>query len=203
MPKVISIEKYKGKTLRVDFDEGEPIFVHADILAEYHVQNETEMPESAIAEIKRANDTRRAKERALYLLDVRDYSYVELFKKLESNYDDDVCYEVLNRLCEIGCINDRRYAEHLAEHYIKAKLFGRRKAKEEMRRRGLSDEVISEALEPYSDGSQERIFELIEKKYARYLEDEKEYDKVKAALLRQGYSFSEVNSALREYGEGE
>ena len=35
--------------------------------------------------------------------------------KLEKNYDEDICYEVLNRLVELGCINDRRYALKLAE----------------------------------------------------------------------------------------
>lgn len=113
--KITSIEQFKGKTLKVSFESGEPIFINSDIAAEYHLQKDIDIPQGGIDDIVRANDTRRAKERALYLLDNRDYSYAELFKKLAENYDEDICYEVLNRLAEIGCIDDRRYARYLAE----------------------------------------------------------------------------------------
>ncbi len=199
MPTITSIEKYKGSTMRVDFDEGEPLFINVDVLNEYHLQKGMTMPEPAVAEIIHANDFRRAKERALYLLDERDYSYIELYKKLERNYPEDICLEVCNRLSEIGCINDRRYSERLAEHYCITKRFGLRRAREEMRKRGISNDLITEALYPYEDTIPERIAELIDKKYARYLTDEKGVQKVKAALVRQGYSFSEVNKALAEY----
>ncbi len=185
--------------MRVDLDEGEPLFINVDVLNEYHLQKDMTLPESAVLEIVHANDFRRAKERALYLLDERDYSYIELYKKLERNYDEDICLEVCNRLSEIGCINDSRYSERLAEHYCVTKRFGLRRAREEMRKRGISNELITEALYPYEDTVPDRISELIEKKYARYLTDEKGVQKVKAALVRQGYSFSEVNKALSEY----
>ncbi|MCD8107354.1 MAG: RecX family transcriptional regulator [Oscillospiraceae bacterium] len=199
MPTITSIEKYKGNTMRVDLDESDPLFINVDVLNEYHLQKDMTLPESAIEEIIHSNDFRRAKERALYLLDERDYSYIELYKKLERNYSEDICLEVCNRLSEIGCINDRRYSERLAEHYCVTKRFGLRRAREEMRKRGISNDLITEALYPYEDTVQERIAELIEKKYARYLTDEKGTEKVKAALVRQGYSFSEVNRALAEY----
>ncbi len=202
MPTIISIEKYKGSTMRVDLDEGEPLFINVDVLNEYHLQKDMVIPEGAVSEIIHSNDFRRARERALYLLDDRDYSYIELYKKLENNYDEDICLEVCNRLSEIGCINDRRYSEHLAEHYCQTKRFGSRRAREEMRKRGISNDLITEALEPYEDSVQERIAELIDKKYARYLTDEKGVQKVKAALVRRGYSFSEVNKALAEYEDG-
>lgn len=185
--------------MRIDLDEGEPLFINVDVLNEYHLQKDMTLPESAVSEIVHANDFRRAKERALYLLDERDYSYIELYKKLERNYDEDICLEVCNRLAEIGCINDRRYSERLAEHYCVTKRFGLRRAREEMRKKGISNELITEALYPYEDTVPDRISELIEKKYARYLTDEKGVKKVKAALVRQGYSFSEVNKALSEY----
>ncbi len=185
--------------MRIDLDEGEPLFINVDVLNGYHLQKDMTLPESAVLEIVHANDFRRAKERALYLLDERDYSYIELYKKLERNYDEDICLEVCNRLSEIGCINDRRYSERLAEYYCVTKRFGLRRAREEMRKRGISNELITEALYPYEDTVPDRISELIEKKYARYLTDEKGVQKVKAALVRQGYSFSEVNKALSEY----
>ncbi len=201
--KITSIEPFNGKTLKMSFESGEPIFINSDIAAEYHLEKDIEIPQSGVEDIVRANDARRAKERALYLLDNRDYSYAELFKKLSENYDEDICYEVLNRLAEIGCIDDRRYARYLAEKLCTVKKYGYFKAREEMRLKGLSRDIIEEALEDYSEDCSERLLELIDKKYARYLTDEKGVKKVKAALARLGYSFADINAAISEYTSGQ
>ncbi len=201
--KITSIEPFKGKTLKISFESGEPIFINSDIAAEYHLERDIDIPKSGVEDIVRANDTRRAKERALYLLDNRDYSYAELFKKLAESYDEDICYEVLNRLAEIGCIDDRRYARYLAEKLCAVKKYGYFKAREEMRLKGLSRDIIEEALADYAEDSSERLLELIDKKYARYLTDEKGVKKVKAALARLGYSFADINAAISEYSDGD
>ena len=201
--KVERVSQYKGKTLEIDFDTRAPIFIHADIAFDYHVLAGLEMSEGAICEVIRANDTRRAKERALYLLDERDYSYVELFKKLEKNYDEDICFEVLNRLVELGCINDRRYAMKLAEHLCVTKKYGYYRAREQMRVKGVPNELIDEALAEFEDDTLDRLEELVERKYAKYLTDEKGYNKVKSALVRLGYSFSDINAVLENFEESE
>lgn len=196
---ISDISQFKGKTLRVDFSEGEPIFVHADIVADYHLSKGLEMPDGAIDEVVHANDARRAKERAFYLLDERDYSYVEMFKKLERNYDEDICYDVCNRLAELGLIDDRRYAKKAAEYYCVTKKYGYYRAREEMRKRGLSGELIDEALAEYEDDTPGRLAELIGRKYAKYLTDEKGITKVKSALVRLGYTYADINSAIEEF----
>lgn len=141
----------------------------------------------------------RAKERALYILETRDHSYEELFKKLEKNYDDEVCYAVCNKLAELSLIDDARYAKKLADYYFGVKKYGMYRARQEMRRKGISDELIEEVSSDYEDSTVERISELIEKKYARYLTDEKGINKVKAALARMGYSYDDINAAMDEY----
>lgn len=201
--KISSVQPFKGKTLKLDFEEGEPVFINADVAAQFHLKVGMELPEAALEEIVKANDIRRAKERALYLLDIKDYSYVEMFRKLSESYSEDICFEVLNRLVELGCINDRRYAERWAEHLCVTKKFGYYKAKEELKRKGLPGDIIEEALEPYKDNCSERIAELINKKYAKYLCDEKGVNKVKAALARMGYSFSEINQAIKSFYDEE
>ncbi len=201
--KITSIEQFKGKTLKISFESAEPIFINSDIAAEYHLERDMDIPQGGIDDIVRANDARRAKERALYLLDSRDYSYAELFKKLAENYDEDICYEVLNRLAEIGCIDDRRYARYLAEKLCTVKKYGYFKAREEMRLKGLSRDIIEQALADYTEDCSERLLELIDKKYARYLTDDKGVKKVKAALARLGYSFADINAAINEYTSGQ
>lgn len=198
---ITEISKYKGSTICVIFDDGERIYIHEKILSEYHLKEGINVPQEAVEEIVAANDYRRARERALYLLDVRDYSFVELYQKLEKNYDEDICIKVCKNMAELRLINDRRYAESLARQLFEVKRVGMFKAKQELKRRGLSDKIIEEVTEPYADEEESfsRLEELVERKYERYLTDEKGVKKVKNALLRQGYRYSEINAVLDLY----
>ena len=159
------------------------------------------VPAEAVEEMVSANGYRRARERALYLLDVRDYGFVELYQKLEKNYSGDICLKVCKELAGLRLIDDRRYAESLARQLFEVKRVGMFKAKQELKLRGLSDSIIEEAVEPYADeeDSFARLEELVERKYERYLTDEKGVKKVKNALLRQGYRYAEINAVLDLY----
>ncbi|MBQ7187494.1 MAG: RecX family transcriptional regulator [Ruminococcus sp.] len=195
---ITKISQYKGKTLRVDFEQGEPAFINADIVSDFRLARGMTLTEEQWAEVVYACDLRRARERALYLLDYKDYSYILMFRKLSENYPEQICFEVCDKLAEMGVINDRRFAEGLARRYMEVKGFGRYRAVQEMRLKGLSKEIIEEALEPYSDteSTRERLRALIEKKYRRRLESEDGVQKVKNALVRQGYSYADINAVM-------
>lgn len=197
--KIFSVEQYKGSTYCILFEDGERIYLNSEIISKYSLKSDIEIPQSALDEIIFDNDFRRAKERALYLLDYRDYSYKELFEKLEKNYCEEICFEVLNRLVELRLINDRKYAENLARQYVEVKKYGKYRARFEMQRKGLDRELIDEILEDYEEETIERLDALVEKKYARYLVDRKGVQKVKNALVRQGYSYSDINAVLENY----
>ncbi len=201
MMKILSVEKYKGSTWRIDFENLEPAFLNSEIISKYNLRAGAEIPGDAWEEIVYSNDLRRARERAMYLLDYRDYSYSELYKKLLASYDEQICYDVCDRLAELGFINDRRYAESLARKYMEVKKFGYYRAVQEMRQKGLSKELIDEVLEEYEDTVEERICQLVEKKYLRKLREDDGVKKVKNALVRQGYSYSDINSVLDRYLE--
>lgn len=199
MLNIISVEKFKGSTYQVNFDEGEPAFINSEIIDQYNIKGGVSIPESAWNQVVYANEFRRARERALYLMDYRDHSYIELFKKLEKNYDEDICYDVIDSLVEVGIVDDRRYAENLAQRLMEVKRCGYYKAVQEMRQKGISKELANEILSEYEDTTQERLKDLIESKYARRLEDEDGIKKVKNALVRNGYSYKDVNAALEDY----
>ncbi len=185
----------------VVLDDNSRFYIHSSVLEEYHLKEEMNIPEEAVEEIKEANEYRKARERALYLLDGRDYSFRELYDKLTANYSEDICLRVCRYLAEMRLINDRRYAELRARELFEIKRVGMFKAKMELRRRGISDEIIAEVIEPYADEEEAfaRLEELVEKKYERYLTSDKGVQKVKSALLRQGYRYDEINAVLDLY----
>ena len=196
--KITGIEKYKGSTYKVEFEQQEPCYLNIEIINKFNLKAGIDLPLSAWEQVKEESDFRRARERALYLLDYKDYSYVDMFKKLRQNYDEDLCYRVMQRLVELGAINDRRYAQGLARHYIEVKLFGRRRAFQEMRLKGLTKEVIDIALSEYDEGVEERLHTLIEKKYLRIMTDEKGINRAKNSLVRYGYDYSDINKAFKQ-----
>lgn len=193
---VSSVAKYKGTTYEVVIDD-QKIYLHREIVADYGLCPMSQITEEKYEEMMLASERRRATERGLYLLDYRDYSYSELFKKLLENYDEDICYYVTDKLASLGIINDRRYAENLARKYIEVKKYGYYRASNEMYRKGLDRDLVNEVLSAYEDGTAERICELIRKKYYNCLDDRDKVRKMKNALARQGYSFDDINTAVR------
>lgn len=198
MLKITSVGKYKGSTYMIEFENAETEFLNVDTVRQFNLKAGVSLPLSAWEQIKDEEEYRKAKERALYLLDYKDYSYVELFHKLEKNYSEETCYRVMDKMVELGTINDRRYAAGLARHYIEVKKFGRYKAYQQMKLKGLTKEVIDEALDKYEDGTYDRLRELAEKKIGKYIDADNGMAKLKNYLIRQGYSYDLVKEVVND-----
>lgn len=203
---ISDISPFKGSMMCVELSggglaENMKIYIHSDIIRSNGISKGMEISEEEADRLIYLNDLRRARERALYLMETRDHSYRELFDKLEKNYPEDICFEVCNRLAEMGVINDRRYAEKLCRQLFEVKKLGRYRVRQEMRLRGLGAEIIEEAMENFSgeDEPFERLEKLVEQKYERYLTDRKGVERVKNALARKGYSFGEIKEVLELY----
>lgn len=199
MNKIISLEKFKGSTYCIKLLDGDTIYLHSSIIAQYSLKEGIEIPQSGLDQIVFDNNFRKARERALYLLEFRDHSYKELFDKLVKNYSDEVCFAVMEKMVDLRLIDDRKYAKMYARKLFEVKKVGKYKAKFEMKKKGISSELIDEMVESYEDDTIERLKELVDKKYARYLSDEKGIKKVTGALSRAGYSYPEIKEVLNMY----
>ena len=203
--KITSVAKYKGTTYEVVIDDERKIYLHADIIADYSVFPNTEIDSAALRKIIWASNFRRAYQRALYLLDYRDYTYAEMHKKLIGTYKSEkLCGEVMKKLTENGFINDKRYAERAARKFVEVKRFGYRRALREITIKGIDKFTAEDALAPYEETFEENLRALLETKHARDLtdkDDRKSIERVKSALVRYGYDFTQINRAVKEYFE--
>ena len=203
--KIISVTRYKGSTYEAELDDGRKLYLHADIITDFGIHAGMETDRETLKKIVYASNFRRAYQRALYLLDYRDYTYSEMFRKLVENYKSEaLCTAVMKRLTEHGFINDERYAERMARKLVEIKHFGYRRCKREIMLKGVDQFIAEDALVPYSEIFGENLMELLRTKHSRYLtdiEDRKSIEKVKNALVRYGYDFSEINRAVKEYFE--
>jgi regulatory protein len=201
---ITTLEKYKGETFCVIADKVKRVYLHRDIVSKYNLREGMEIDNEQFTEILTASELRRASRRAMYLINEREYSYIELFEKLSKNYSEDICYKVADMMAAKGYVNDKRYAEEIVYSYMLCKLYGPRRVRQELYKRGIRGNTADIAIEESIDGLEERIASLIEKKYAGYLEDPddiKLINKAKSGLVRAGYDYDDINHAVKEYIE--
>lgn len=203
--KVTSVSRYKGTTYEVEIDESRKLYLHIDIITDFSVRTGMELERDELRKIVYASNFRRAYQRALYLLDYRDYSAKEMTEKLVKTYKSEaLCGAVLKKLQDNGFIDDERYAERMARKLVESRKFGYRRAKREIMQKGIDQFTAEDALAEYEEAFEENLTELLQTKHSRYLTDStdrKSIEKVKSALVRYGYDFSEINRAVKEYFE--
>lgn len=200
--KILSVEKYKGNTFCIILENGEHIYINDSVVSEYGLKSGVETDAATLEKAKTADLKRKAKERALYLLSYRDHSYVELFDKLIKTYPEEIAYETCDKMVSLGFINDENYATRLANQMYNNKYFGLRKIRYELKVKGFSEEIIDTATAEIAEFDfKEKLYELVDKKYARYLTDEKGVKKVTNALARLGHNFSDIKEVIKDYLE--
>lgn len=162
-----------------------------------------QVSDQELFELIQASDARRAQEKALYLLEYRNYSKRELTEKIaRTAASREAAHAAAGRMEELGLIDDRRFGEDYAKELFSRKGYGARRAAQELRRKGLDQELVQELVEKYGSPEQsgENIRRVLEKKYPGWREDEKVRRRAFAALQRLGYSYQEVREAM---GQGE
>lgn len=196
--KITSITKKNGTRWQIEVDDEYWAILDAEIIVNQHLKVGSELTEERMEEILRAADFRRARERALYLLDYRDHSRGEIVEKLSRNVDRGIAEEVADKLCELGLIDDGTYAKKLARHFLLTKKYGARRAEFEMRRKGIDGRLAAEAVAEV-EPDEDLLEELALKKYGRYLEDDpdgKGRDKAIRGLMRLGHGYYEAEAAV-------
>ena len=133
-------------------------------------------------------------EHAISLLNYTRMSCSELRAKLiRKGEDEKETSEAVERLVELGLLNDRQYAIDLAAHYSR-KGYGRQLVIAELYRRGIAKELFDEALESMPDNS-EKLESLLKKKLDGST-DRAQIQKVCASLVRRGFSIDQIRSAM-------
>ncbi|RVW09706.1 recombination regulator RecX [Prescottella agglutinans] len=156
----------------------------------------------------------RAKDVCLRLLTERARSRAELDQKLvQKGYPRAVIDTVLDRLAEVGLVDDAAFAEQWVHSRHTYSGRGRRALATELRRKGIDQQTSTEALSQISaDDEHERAAELVRKKLARTtaadIADRDDRDRLMRRLVgmlaRRGYpaslSFNVVKTELANLG---
>ncbi len=196
--KVIGLKTRRKMLTAVTFEDGSELLLDSETVIIENIKVGSDIEN--IDEIKYASDLKRAKSRALWYLSRSDHSEKALLDKLNrGEFSPRASKEAVERMKELGLINDEAYAGRMAE-YLKSSGISRKEAEAKMINRGIKRELAREFLDDGGDEC-EKIKHLLEHKYANKLSDEESVKKVFAALIRKGFSYSDVKSAMKEYSE--
>lgn len=200
--------------MKITFKKGNADKIHLHIDSEYYMtvdeayfvslglKNGQEIDDVHLAEITEKINSRRAYNYAVSLLSRRDHSCRELFDKLKAKGFGLYAENAIDKLSEQGFLDDERFAASYAHELIRLKNYGKRRIEQELFRKGIERDIIRGVMEAF-EFPQERLIELIERKYIKYLCDEKGVNKTVNALLRLGYTYSEIRDSLREITDRE
>lgn len=159
-----------------------------------------EIDDDELHEIINLSNERRAKEKALWLISYRSHSKKELTDKIRRTCDAEAAEKAVERMEELGLVNDEDFARAYANKLIFSKRMSKRAASYELARKGIDKLIIEDVLENIEVDYQEQIREIIDRKY-KNISDEKVRRRAVAALQRLGYGWDDIKSVLSEYEE--
>lgn len=160
-----------------------------------------ELTDEALHDLIEASDARRAREKALYLLEHRSHSQKELKEKLmRDGISRDAAEAAVGRLCEVGLVSDEAFARSYARELFLRKRFGARRVRQELRQKGIDRDLIEELIGEFSEEAEsgEMIRTLLMRKYPLWREDEKVRRRAFGALQRMGYAYEDIRRVMAE-----
>lgn len=194
----------KRKKLSALYIDGEfALKIDSETLLASRYSVGSEISDEQLKELVDSSKEKRAKEKALWLLSTRDHSKRELETKIRRTSDGDSAKKAVERMEELGLVDDEKFARRYADELINIKHLSERGAKYKLLEKGIERDLAEKILEELSPDPREHIGILIEKKYLRYLFDEKGRRKTVSALERMGYSWSDISAVMNKYFEDE
>lgn len=193
--KLSEITKTKYK---VYIDEEFAFVLYKGELLQYHIKEGENVSEETVAEIYEKVLVKRAKLRALHLLNVMDRTEKGLRQKLrENHYPEEVIEKAIAYVKSYGYVEDERYANQFIQNRKSKK--SRRELECEMLKKGLSRDVISRMLETQYDKEDEveTVRQIAEKKGYREGMSDVEKKKIFDFLVRKGFSYDAIRQVLQ------
>lgn len=194
---ILTYKKGKGDKIHILVDGEYFTTVDEIYFGSLYLKNGQEIDSEQLCKLKGVTDVRRAYNYAVSLLSRRDHSYAELLRKLTAKGFKNGAQEALMRLQAQGYIDDERFAQMYVSELITFKNYGKHRIEQELYKKGIDRSIIKEAVEN-AEFPDDRLTDIIKRKYIRYLSDEKGVHKTVNALLRLGYSYGDIRDALSE-----
>lgn len=146
--------------------------------------------------IKKGGSRLTLKQRAVALLARREHSRAELAKKLSAHGTKEEIDSVLNSLQDAKLLSDQRFAAAFVRS--RAERFGAGRLRQELRQRGVGDELAELELEAADMPSElERARLVWQKKFGSQATDAREWARQARFLQTRGFGTDVIRRVLK------
>ena len=201
MPRITDVRERRGKA-RVFVDGEFWAELDAVTVFERGLREGVALSCEELREARLAGERALAMNRALNLLGYRARSSGELRQRLgRFEYAEDTIELVINRLEELGYLDDEQYARNLARE--KSRRYGPRRVYGDLRKSGLNEASAWNVVEDEFAGrsESEEAFEAAARRYNRQEGSTAQARRVYGFLMRRGYSAEVCAEVANKYRE--
>lgn len=203
---VTKVEPLTKTKFKVYLD-GEFAFVlYKGELSRFGIRDGGDIPEETVDKIRREVIMKRAKLRAMHLLEDMDRTEAALREKLfQGLYPQDAVEGAIQYVKSFGYLNDARYAENFVRSRQGSK--SRKEIRALLLRKGIVPDQIEAAFDACSDGAeedgeQEAVRKILKKKrFSPEACEETELQKIYGYLARKGFRYDTIRQVIQNYNE--
>ena len=193
---ITNIEAATNAKYKVYIDGEYAFILYKKELSRYHIAAGQELEEGDWQKIRTEVIGKRAKLRALHLLNDMGRTEAQLRQKLERDgYTTDVVEEAVSYVKSFGYINDENYARIYIDSRKNRK--SRKEIFANLLQKGIDREVVDRVFEECYEGEDARkaIAQILKKKhYDPETADRKETQKILGYLSRKGFGYEDIFS---------
>lgn len=195
----IEVSTHKRGRVLVFLADGSLLKVTEQELLTFGLRSGDELDEETLQRLKKAAGMSNIKTTAADLIGRRAMSRRDLERKLQEKGATEAESRYAGEWLEaIGAIDDAAYAAALVRRCGDMG-YGPRRAREKLREKGVPQELWDEALDELPP-DEDQIDRFLQGKLHGRVPEDKEKKRLTDALLRRGFSWSEVKSAWGRYG---
>ena len=195
--RILPVRNKPGR-VTVHFEDSSLLQLTEQEVLDFGLRPGDEPDEATLARMKEAAGRSGARITAAELVGKRAMSRRELERKLRDKGASEAEARYAAEWLEaIGAIDDAAYAAALVRHHG-AQGYGPGWIREKLREKGVSRDLWEEALEQLPP-PEEHIDRWLERRWKGAAPDPAEVKRAAAALVRRGFSWSDVRSAMTRY----
>lgn len=196
---VTKLEPVTKTKFKIYLDEQFAFVLYKGELSRYRIKEGQELSQETIEEIKTEILTKRAKLRAMHLLNHMDRTEEQLRTKLQQDlYPEEIVEMAMQYVKSFGYIGDVGYAKRYIESRQSSK--SKLEIKMSLMQKGISKDIVQSALEECYDEQDEiaAIQRLLEKKrFSVETATDSEIKKMYGYLLRKGFRYEDIRQVIQ------
>lgn len=196
---VTKIEAVTKTKFKVFLEEQFAFVLYKGELSRYKILEGGVVSQELVEEIKKEVLEKRAKLRAMHLLNQMERTEEQLRTKLRQNlYPEDVVEAAMQYVASFGYIGDSKYARRYID--MKQGMKSKREIAAQLRVKGIEEAEIRDAIEEFYEIYDEKktIQRLLEKKrFCAETATEEEKKKMYAYLMRKGFRYGDISEVIQ------